>query len=287
MVVGAYLSGNGINGIEFGLFIPQGPQRDKMDGITHITTDSSIYWFSNRSQCSALSHCIKRNALEKRTMNAATHQETLEVTNVIQGDNPLFLSVKSDGKGLKEVEGMEWVKIPEKREGKGKGKTIAAVSLPVLEYDAGILSGILNQAVNDLRRELVVSMFRAGSEKFTEQDIGEDAIAKFWSEKSFSADSVGVWFDSEMAPLLGFSICVAKGWGDVDSLNPEQTKYVEQKQAAYRGSYVECAAKFPKLNPTQMQELARVLDLVELSGPIVDRIKDKIVPKVAEESLGF
>lgn len=221
-------------------------------------------------------------------MNAATHQETLEVTNVIQGDNPLFLSVKSDGKGLKEVEGMEWVKIPEKREGKGKGKTVAAVSLPVLEYDAGILSGILNQAVNDLRRELVVSLFRAGAEKFTEQDIGEDAIAKFWSEKSFSADSVGTWFDSEMAPLLAFSIMVAKGWGnDLEALDATQGKYVEQKQAAYRGSYVECAAKFPKLNPTQMAELTRVLDLVELSGPIVDRIKEKITPKVAEESLGF
>jgi hypothetical protein len=89
-----------------------------------------------------------------------------------------------------------------------------------------------------------------------------------------------------MAPLLGFSIATAKGWNDA-SLTAEQTKYVEQKQAAYRASYVECAAKFPKLNPTQMSELARVIALVELSGPIVDRIKDKIVPKVAEESLGF
>jgi len=206
-------------------------------------------------------------------------------TNVIQGQEVLFISTASDGKGLEEVEGMEWVKIPEKREGKGKGKTIAAVSLPQLEYDAGILSGILNQAVNDLRRELVVSLYRAGTVQYTEQDIGEDAIAKFWSEKSFSAESVGVWFDNEMAPLLAYSIQVAKGWND--PLTAEQEKYVEQKQAAYRGSYVECAAKFPKLNPTQMAELARVIALVELSGPIVDRIREKIVPKVAEESLGF
>lgn len=224
-------------------------------------------------------------------MNAATHQETLEVTaaeatNVIQADNPLFISVVTDGKGMAVCESYEWVKIPEKREGKGKGKTIAAVSVPVLEYDAGILSGILNQAVNDLRREMIVSLFRAGQVSYTEQDIGEDSIAKFWSEKSFSSESVGTWFDSEMAPLLAFSIATAKGW-DAENLSPEHSKYVEQKQAAYRGSYVECAAKFPKLNQAQMSELARVIDLVELSGPIVDRIKEKITPKVAEESLGF
>lgn len=225
-------------------------------------------------------------------MNAMTTVEnnaveaTAAVTNLIQGDEVVYLSAASDGKGLKEVDGMEWVKIPEKREGKGKGKTIAAVSLPVLEYDAGILSGILNQAVNDLRRELVVSLYRAGSKSFTEQDLSEESIARFWSEKSFSAESVGVWFDTDMAPLLGYSIAVAKGW-DIENLDPVQFKYVEQKQAAYRGSYVECAAKFPKLNPVQMAELARVIALVELSGPIVDRIKDKIVPKVAEESLGF
>lgn len=180
---------------------------------------------------------------------------------------------------------MEWVKIPEKREGKGKGKTVAALSLPVLEYDCGVLSGLFNQAVNELRRELVVSQYRAGVKEFTEQDIGEEVIAKFWSEKSFSAESVGTWFDNEMAPLLAYSVQVAKGWND--PLNAEQEKYVEQKQAAYRGSYVECAAKFPKLNQTQMAELARVIALVELSGPIVDRIKEKITPKVAEESLGF
>lgn len=212
--------------------------------------------------------------------------ETTAVTNVIQGDEIVFLSVVSDGKGLKDVEGMEWVKIPEKREGKGKGKTIAAVSLPVLEYDAGILSGVLNQAVNELRRELVVSLFRAGAQSYTEQDVSEESIARFWSEKSFSAESVGVWFDTDMSPLLAYSIQVAKGWKP-DNLDQVQDKYIEQKLAAYRGSYVECAAKFPKLNPTQMAELARVIALVELSGPIVDRIKDKIVPKVAEESLGF
>lgn len=222
---------------------------------------------------------------EIRTMNAMTNQEATEITNVIQGDNPVYLSVVSDGKGLKDVEGMEWVKIPEKREGKGKGKTIAAVSLPALEYDAGILSGVLNQAVNELRRELVVSLHRAGAQSYTEQDVSEESIARFWSEKSFSAESVGVWFDTDMAPLLAYSIQVAKGWND--PLTPDQDKYINQKLAAYRGSYVECAAKFPKLNPTQMAELARVIALVELSGPIVDRIKDKIVPKVAEESLGF
>lgn len=211
--------------------------------------------------------------------------EVTAVTNVIQGDELVYFATVSDGKGLNQIDGMEWVKIPEKREGKGKGKTIAALSVPVLEYDVGILSGILNQAVNDLRRELVVSLFRAGSKSFTEQDLSEESIARYWSEKSFSAESVGVWFDTDMAPLLGYSIQVAKGWND--PLNAEQEKYVEQKQAAYRGSYVECVAKFPKLNPLQMAELARVIALVELSGPIVDRIKEKIVPKVAEESLGF
>lgn len=207
-------------------------------------------------------------------------------TNMIQGDNPVYLTVVSDGKGLDAVEGMEWIKIPELKVGKGKGKTVAALSVPRLEYDAGILSGVLNQAVNELRRELIISGFRAGCKEFTELDLSEDAIAKFWSEKSFSADSVGTWFDNEMAPLLAFSVATAKGW-NTESLSAEQEKYVEQKQAAYRASYVECASKFPKLNPTQMAELARVIDLVELNGPIVDRIKDKIVPKVAEESLGF
>lgn len=216
-------------------------------------------------------------------MNAMTNQE---ITNLIQGDEPLYLSVVSDGKGLSEIQGMEWVKIPEKREGKGKGKTVAAVSLPALEYDAGILSGILNESVQGLRRELVVSLFRAGSKSFTEQDLSEDAIARYWSEKSFSAESVGVWFDTDMSPLLSYSIAVSKGWKP-ESPDATQDKYIEQKLAAYRGSYVECAAKFPKLNPLQMAELARVIALVELSGPIVDRIKDKIVPKIAEESLGF
>lgn len=208
-------------------------------------------------------------------------------TNLIQSEeNPLFVSVLTDGKGLKEIEGMEWVKIPEKREGKGKGKTIAALSLPRLEYDAGTLSGLFNQAVNELRREYVVSAYRAGTKQFTSDDLSEEMLAKFWSEKSFSAESVGSWFDNEMAPLLAISICAAKGWND-ESLDVAQQKYVEQKQAAYRGSYLECAAKFPKLNPTQMAELARVIDLVELSGPIVDRIKEKITPKVSEENLGF
>lgn len=208
------------------------------------------------------------------------------VTNAIQSeDNPLFISMVYDGKTLPVVEGMEWVKIPEKREGKGKGKTVAVISVPVLEYDAGVLSAIFNEAVNTLRRELIISQYRAGFTQFTEDDLNENVLTKFWSEKSFSAESVGIWFDNEMAPLLGYSIQVAKGWND--PLNAEQEKYVEQKQAAYRGSYVECAAKFPKLNPLQMAELARVIALVELSGPIVDRIKEKILPKVAEESLGF
>lgn len=234
--------------------------------------------------------CMHFNRIEN-VMNAFNTNEQnnvaqTEVTNVIQGDNPLFIAQASDGKGLKDIAGMEWVKIPEKREGKGKGKTIAALSLPVIEYDAGVLSGVLNQAVNELRRELVVSLYRAGQKSFTEGDIAEEMIAKHWAEKSFSAESVGSWFDNEMAPLLAISVCAAKGWND-EQLSAEQAKYVEQKQAAYRGSYLECAAKFPKLNPTQMAELARVIGLVELSGPIVDRILEKITPKVAEESLGF
>lgn len=223
-------------------------------------------------------------AADTITQNSTVIPEA--TSNLIQGDNPLYIAVASDGKNLKQVDGMEWIKIPEKREGKGKGKTIAAISVPVLEYDAGILSGILNQAVNELRRELIVSMYRAGNTNLTADDIGEQVITKFWSEKSFSAETVGSWFDNEMSVVLMIAICAAKGWQE-DQLDAAQGKYVEQKLAAYRASYLECTSKFPKLNPTQMAELVRIIKLGELSGPIVDRIMEKIKPQVSGDQLGF
>jgi hypothetical protein len=209
-------------------------------------------------------------------------------TNAIQANNPLFIATETDGKGLDAVEGMEWVKIPEKKVdgGRGKGKTVAAVSVPALQFDAGNLSGILNEAVNTLRRELIVNLYRAGQKEFTGEDISEDAVASYWTSKNWSAEGIASWFDMEMEPVLVIAISAAKGWND-ESLSGEQQQYVASKCAAYKASYVACADKFPKLNAAQSGELLRVLNLAELSGPIADRIREKITPKIAEESLGF
>lgn len=199
----------------------------------------------------------------------------------------LFLVIPvSNGKEVKSEDGFTTVRIPEKREGKGKGKTVAFCNiLPAEEVEAGILTEMISSMLADLQKEIVISLYRAGKTQIVEDEIGVDACVRFWNEKSFSAESVGSWFDSELSPLLAFMIQTAKGWNY--TLTEEQEKYVELKCNAYRASYVECSGKFPKLSPDQMAELARVLKLSELSGPIVDRIKEKIVPQVSESALGF
>ena len=108
----------------------------------------------------------------------------------------------------------------------------------------------------------------------------------FRSNRTFSAETVGAWFDNEVAELLAYQIILARGF-DADSLTAKQQDAIETRIAAYRASYVECASKFPSLNPAQCAELARVISLLELNGPIVARIKDKIVPKPVSASLGF
>jgi hypothetical protein len=211
--------------------------------------------------------------------------------STVQSSDPnsqnLFLIIPVAGnKDIKSEEGFVTVKIPEKREGKGKGKTVAFCNiLPTEEIDAGNLTVMISSMLQDLQKEIVISLYRAGKTQIVEDEIGIDACVRFWNEKSFSAESVGSWFDSELSPLLAFMIQTAKGWND--PLNGEQEAYVEGKCNAYRASYVECASKFPKLAPDQMAELARVLKLSELSGPIVDKIKEKIIPQVTTSALGF
>lgn len=210
------------------------------------------------------------------------------------GSLAVFLCVPvSNGKDVKNEEGFNTVRIPEKKEGKGKGKTVAYCNIAALSLSAevGSFSGILSEVLEELQREIVISLYRAGKTQIVEDEISTDACLRYWSEKSFSSESVGTWFDGDMRPLLEFMIATAKGWipAGTEEFTPseEQGKYIDGKCAAYRASYIECASKFPKLNPDQMSELRRVLDLGELSGPIVDRIREKITPVVVSSALGF
>jgi hypothetical protein len=200
--------------------------------------------------------------------------------------NLFLIHPVQNNKDIKEEEGFVTVKIPEKKEGKGKGKTVAFCNiLPPEQIDAGNLTPMIDSMLKDLQKEMVVSLYRAGKTQIVEDEINIDACVRFWNEKSFSAESVGSWFDNDMFPLLAFMIQSAKGWND--PLTQEQDKYIEGKANAYKASYVECASKFPKLSPEQMGELKRVIDLSELSGPIVDRIKEKITPTATADALGF
>lgn len=191
----------------------------------------------------------------------------------------------TDGKNLSDCpEGMEWVKISEKKVGKGKGKTIAAISVPVIQFEQSLFTDAFNTA----RKEMLTMFHRAGKQSLGAEEIGENAVFTWYSLQAFSSESIAAWFDSEMSAYLTMNVCAAKGWEE-ESLDSEQAKYLLNKATAYKAAFLECASKFPKLSPEQKKELVRVISINELSGGIVDRIMDKLVVKEEklEEALGF
>lgn len=191
----------------------------------------------------------------------------------------------TDGKNLGEVvEGMEWVRISEKKVGKGKGKTISAISVPSIQS----VNPIYLDALSTARKEMLTNLYRAGKKQLGVDEVGEESVIRWYAAQSFSAESIGNWFDTEMGEYLEMNICTVKGW-EMDSMDAAQQKYVNTKCAAYKAAFLECAAKFPKLAPEQKKELIRVITINELSGGIVDRIMDKLAVKEVkvEESLGF
>lgn len=191
----------------------------------------------------------------------------------------------TDGKNLTDCpEGMEWIKISEKKVGKGKGKTVAAISVPTIQFEQALFTDAFNTA----RKEMLTMFHRAGKQSLSAEEIGETAVFTWYSLQAFSSDSIGVWFDGEMSEYLAMNICTLKGW-EQESLDSEQEKYVNTKCAAYKAAFLECGSKFPKLSPEQKKELVRVININELSGGIVDKIMDKLVVKeqAMEEALGF
>jgi len=204
-----------------------------------------------------------------------------------------FILTAGDGKGITVPDGHRMVKIAEKKVGKGKGKTVAFSIIPFIqtaEYQENFTAVLpmLNELCEELQRDIATRMQRDGIKAITPADISIPACILEWTNRTFSGETVGAWFDSEVAELLALQIATSKGW-DVSALaeGSKELEYLEQKCAAYRASYVECASKFPSLNPAQCAELVRVIELLELNGPIVARIKDKIVPKETASSLGF
>jgi len=204
-----------------------------------------------------------------------------------------FIITAGDGKGITVPDGHRMVKISEKKVGKGKGKTVAFSIIPLIaanEFQENFTAVVpmLNELCEELQRDIATRMQRDGIKAITASDINIPACVLEWTNRTFSAETVGAWFDSEVSELLALQIAVSKGF-DVDNIveDSEQHKYLVAKTNAYRASYVETASKFPSLNPSQCTELARVLDLLELGGPIVSRIRDKIVPKETAASLGF
>jgi hypothetical protein len=229
-----------------------------------------------------------------------------------------FIIGKGDGKGSVIPTGHRMVKIAEKKIGKGKGKTVAFSIIPFIqtaEYQENFTAVLpmLNELCEELQKDIATRMQRDGIAAIVPSDISIPACILEWTNRTFSAETVGAWFDTEVADMLALQILTAKGWDAMviaecqNALNNnnllnwakenghtkdaadirEQLKYLETKCAAYRASYVETASKFPSLNPGQCAELTRVIDLLELNGPIVSRIKDKIVPKDTNSSLGF
>lgn len=204
------------------------------------------------------------------------------IANII---GTVFDFQSTDGKNLGECpEGMEWVRISEKKVGKGKGKTVAAISIPSMDY----INPIIAEAFTNYRREMLTAAYRAGKKQMQIEELGDTAVTNWYLAQSFSAESIDNWFDTEMGVYLAMNICTTKGWEE-SSLDEEQQKYVNTKLVAYKAAFLECATKFPKLAEEQKKELIRVIDLNDLSGSIVDRIKDKIGAKavVMEEALGF
>ena len=196
-----------------------------------------------------------------------------------------FTFQSTDGKNLgPAIDGMEWVRISEKKIGKGKGKTVAAISVPSISTDHALFT----DALNSERKEMLTNLYRNGVKEVSEDECGFDAVIRFYAGKVFSEDAIGEWFDSEMGEYLGMNICTARGWDD-SGLSEDQRKILDTKLAAYKAAFLECGAKFPKLAPEQRKELIRVIRLNELSGGIVDRIMEKLEPKTVsvEESLGF
>lgn len=192
---------------------------------------------------------------------------------------------ESDGKNLgKEIEGMEWVRISEKKIGKGKGKTIAAISLPAIGTD---LQPLFADALNTTRKEMLTMAFRAGQRQMSEDESDASAVHNYYAAQVFSVDAIAGWFDTEMGVYLAMNVCAAKGWKD-EELTGEQQTYINTKLASYKAAFLECGSKFPKLSPEQKKELIRVIGINELSGGIVDRIRCKLeVKESVEEALGF
>lgn len=236
-------------------------------------------------------------------------------------DTAGYFLTSGDGKGVPVSVGHRMVKILEKKIGKGKGRTVAFSIIPVIaatEYQENFTAVIpmLNELCEELQRDIATRMQRDGIKAIVPADINIPACILEWTNRTFSAETVGAWFDAEVSELLALQIATAKGWDielivecenavksnnllewarngykgnsidDVTAIR-EQFKYLETKTAAYRNSYMETASKFPSLAPDQCTALVRVIELLELTGPIVSRIRDKIVPKVTANSLGW
>ena len=215
--------------------------------------------------------------------------QTTESTVAVSG----YIFKSGDGKGTIVPDGQRLVKISEKKVGKGKGKTIASILIPKIDRfsseEFNLLTPILADAVQGLQNEILVRMQRAGAKATSEVDIGIVAVCAEFAAREFGEIAIQRWFDDEVSEYLAALICHSRGFPESEVERTEaQNKLVNERIAAYRITYSEVGKRMPVLSPDQIKELIRVMDLIECTGPVAERIREKISPKPSvAATLGF
>jgi hypothetical protein len=94
------------------------------------------------------------------------------------------------------------------------------------------------------------------------------------------------WFDSSVSDYVFALITEKLGYGDTDTLTPEQELTVKKHVNGYRGMYSALAGGKTMYQPNQIASLKRVLDIVDTEDTC-EKLKARLIkmsetPKIEE-----
>lgn len=203
-----------------------------------------------------------------------------------------FSVEKGDGKGVITPEGHRMIKVAgpsTSASGKGKGKTVQFCLIPAFgpltSEDWPVVSSMVHSMCLELQKDIVVRIAKTGTAAVPASELTVQACAAEYAARSFTAESIAVWFVDNVQDLLALDYATHKGF-DLENLTDAQKLELTQVCNAWRDSYADFGNRFPKVDSAMYPQLkARILKY-ELDDAIAVRLIDALTPKVTLSALG-
>lgn len=161
------------------------------------------------------------------------------------------------------------------------------VDLPAMAWNLDQFSSYLEGKLNELQDAVVRDLVERGYSTISYSDIGPDAMLAFLAAQEaggrLSKDTIGDWFDSEVAPLALLVLVQKLGW-NADTLTGNQSKKVQEVLKGLRDMVTALSGSKTYYEPEKAAKLRVYIELANEDDPMRARLLARLDAMKKEES---